>query len=233
MTVPALVALGFVRKDEIDHDRARNSGKDRQGRATLQGFPVLVRNRQLLWFASSAALFQLADASMLTLAVEDIGRSGSSGSSAMTAALIAAPQLVVALLAPWIGYFSELWGRKPLLIASFAVQVVRAVLFILVANPIFLVAVQTLDGMSGAIRTVLMTVVVADLTTGTGRFNLALGAVGLVVTIAAAVSTAAFGFIAQQTPHWVAFLGMAALAAAGAFVVWFRVDETRPATYID
>jgi MFS family permease len=233
LTVPALVALGFVRKEEIDHDRARNAGRDQDGRTTLQGLSILFENRQLLWFALSAALFQLADASMLTLAVEDIGRAGSTESSGMTAALIVAPQIVVALLAPWVGYFSELWGRRPLLLASFAVQIVRAVLFMLVADPLVLIAVQTLDGISGAARTVLITVIVTDLTTGTGRFNLARGAIGLVATIAAAISTTAFGFIAQEMGHWAAFSGMAAMAAAGAMVFWFRVAETKPAEYVD
>jgi MFS family permease len=233
LTIPALVALGFVRKEEIDYDRARNAGKDQEGRASLQGFRMLLGNRQLLWFACSAALFQLANASMLTLAVEDIGRAGSSDSSAMAAAMIVAPEIVTALLAPWIGYFSELWGRRPLLVVSFAVQIVRGVLFMAVSDPLPLIAVQTLDGISGAARTVLTTVIVADLTTGTGRFNLARGAVGLVEAAAAAVSTTAFGFVAQEMAHAVAFLGMAAVAATGGVVVWFRVKETRPATYID
>lgn len=233
LTVPALIALSFIRKDEIDHDRARNAGKDQEGRPTLQGLTVLLKNRQLLWFACSAALFQLADASMLTLAVEDIGRTSSNLSSLMTSAMIVAPQIVVALLAPWVGYFSELWGRKSLLLASFAVQVIRAVLFVFISNSVLLITVQTLDGISGAIRTVLIIVIVADLTTGTGRFNLAIGAVGLVFTIAAALSTTIFGYVAQEMGNLAAFMGMAAAAAAGGFVVWFFLDETKPAKYID
>src|SRR5262249_42162377 len=67
LTSPALLALSFVRADEIDHDRARNAGKDRKGQATLQGFTVLLRNRELLWFTCAAVLFQLANASMLPL----------------------------------------------------------------------------------------------------------------------------------------------------------------------
>lgn len=233
LTVPALVALSFVNKDEIDYDRARNAGKDRAGRVTLQGVTVLLKNRQLLWFSCSAILFQLADASMLALAVERVGRSHSTQSSLMASAMIVAPQLVVAVAAPWVGYFSEIFGRKPLLLASFMVQVIRAVLFGLVSSTTLLIAVQLLDGISGAVRTVLTTVIVADITTGTGRFNVALGAVGLVVAVAAAVSTTAFGFVAEAAGHWAAFLGMATAAAAGGLVVWFLLDETKPAQYAD
>jgi predicted MFS family arabinose efflux permease len=233
LTLPALVALSFVHKDEIDYDRARNAGKDDQGRPTLQGLGALLKNRQLLWFACSAALFQLADVSMLALAVESIGRSKSTQSSLIASAMIVAPQVVVAILAPWIGYFSELWGRKPLLLASFAVQIARAVLFGFVTNSVLLIAVQLLDGISGAIRTVLTTVIVADVTTGTGRFNLARGAVGLVIAVAASVSTTIFGLIDQDMGHWAAFLSMAAAAGAGALVVGLLLNETKPAEYID
>ncbi|MGH6677390.1 MAG: MFS transporter [Bradyrhizobium sp.] len=233
LTLPALIALGFVRKEEIDNDRARNAGKDSEGRPTLQGLTALFANKQLLVFACSAALFQLADASMLTLAIESIGRSKSAGSSLMASAMIVAPQVVVALLAPWIGYFSELWGRKPLLLVSFAVQVARAVLFVFVSTPVLLIAVQLLDGISGASRTVLTAVIITDVTTGTGRFNVARGGVGLIVTGAAAVSTMMFGFVAQAMGHLVAFLSMAALAGAGGAVVWFFLDETKPAEYMD
>jgi MFS family permease len=73
----------------------------------------------------------------------------------MKSALIVAPQIVAALLAPWIGYFSELWGRKPLLLVSFGVEIARAVMFGFINSSTLLITVQLLDGISGAIRTVL------------------------------------------------------------------------------
>ena len=115
--------------------------------------------------------------------------------------------------------------------ASFAVQIIRAVLFVFVSNSILLVTVQILDGISGAIRTVLTIVIVADLTAGTGRFNVANGAVGLVFTIAASASTTMFGFVAQELGHWAAFMSMAAVAGMGGLVVWFLLKETKPAKY--
>jgi hypothetical protein len=86
---------------------------------------------------------------------------------------------------------------------------------------------------SGAIFTVLTVVVVMDLTTGTGRFNLARGFVGPVSTSAAAVSLSVFGFIAQGMGNGIGFTSMAAVAAAGALLVWFMLGETKPAEYVD
>jgi len=233
LTLPALLALAVVRSDEIDHQRARNAGKNQEGRPALQGLSALVKNRQLFWFTCGAVLFQLANASMLPLAIEEIGRANSAQGSLMASAMIVAPQIVAAILAPWVGYVSELWGRKPLLLASFAIEIIRALLFGLVSSSSLLIAVQLLDGISGAVRTVLVAVVVADLTTGTGRFNLARGSVGLAIAIAAAISTTAFGFVAQEMGRWAAFLSMAAVAAAGGLVIWLFLHETKPADYID
>jgi MFS family permease len=61
----------------------------------------------------------------------------------------------VAILAPWIGYWSELWGRKPLLLAGFGIEAVRALLFAFVSDPVLMLVVQVLDGATGAAVTVL------------------------------------------------------------------------------
>lgn len=150
---------------------------------------------------------------MLPLAVEHIGSGKSAQGSLLTCGLIVAPQIAVAIFAPWSGYFSELWGRKPILLAGFCVEIVRAALLSVIDNPILWIPVQLLDGITGAIVTVLTVVIVMDLTTGTGRFNLARGFVGLVSTIAAAVSLIVFGFIAQEIGNWAGFVSTAAVTA--------------------
>jgi|SRR5579883_974467 len=86
------------------------AGKDQEGRPTLQGLSVIVKNRQFFWFTCGVVLFQLADASMLPLAVGSIGRSKPAQGTLMASAMIVAPQIVVAVLAPWVGYLSELLG---------------------------------------------------------------------------------------------------------------------------
>jgi len=42
-----------------------------------------------------------------------------------------------------------------------------------------------------------------------------------------------FGYVAQEMGHRAAFLSMAAAAAAGGLVVWFLLNETKPAKYKD
>lgn len=228
LAAPALLALSLIHSGDIDHAQARNA-PTQGGLPAGHGMLELLKNRQLLWFASCLALFQLADASMLPLAAEQIGAGQPAHGSLLTSILVVVPQIVVALLAPWSGYLSERWGRKPLLLAGFGMEVVRAGLLGSISNPIFWLPVQVLNGISAAILNVLTVVIVMDLTTGTGRFNLARGGVGLVSTIAAALGLTVFGFIAQQAGNWVSFVSMAAVAAAGTLLIWWRLTETKPA----
>jgi hypothetical protein len=55
---------------------------------------------------------------------------------------------------------------------------IRAGLFALTTKPTSPVIIQTLDGFSGATLGVLTTLIIANLTNGTGRFNLAQGLAG-------------------------------------------------------
>jgi len=232
LCIPTLIALSRIRPDEIDYARARNATK-RDHSLDFQRVADLTRNRNLLIFAGGLMLFHFSNASLLPLVGENLGHSKLALSSLFMAGLIIVPQVVVAVLAPWIGYWSELWGRKPLLLLGFAVEAVRALLFALVADPILMTVVQMLDGITGAIVTVLTILVITDLTTGTGRFNLAQGAVGTLIGISAALSTSVWGLVAQQFGIGVTFPAMATVTAAGMALLWAFLPETKPAQYDD
>jgi hypothetical protein len=45
---------------------------------------------------------------------ENLAQSNTEYASIFMAGLIVVPQIVVALLSPWVGYHSEEWGRKSL-----------------------------------------------------------------------------------------------------------------------
>ena len=77
------------------------------------------------------------------------------------------------LLAPWVGRQAEKRGRKLLLLVGFAALPTRAVLFASTDHSLALVAIQVLDGITGAVLGVMTALVIADVTRGTGRFNLA------------------------------------------------------------
>jgi MFS family permease len=232
LCVPALFALFFIRADEIDYARARNAGRGERA-ASVAGVFALAKNHALVLFTAALVLFQLADASMLPLIGENLAATIHDRPALWMSGLVIVPQIVVALAAPWVGFHSEKRGRRPLLLIGFGLEPIRAIL--LAISPAYpaLVAGQVLSGITGAIIGVLTVIVVADLTAGTGRFNLAVGAVGALSGIAASISTGATGFVFQHFGPRVGYLPLAAVAAAATAFVWVFLTETKPEKYED
>lgn len=228
--IPALIALAFIRPDEIDYARARNARTKERSRE-VERVIDLGKNRRLIAFTAALMLFQLADASVLPLIGENIGESKLMDAPLWLSGLVLLPQIVVAIVAPWVGYHSEQRGRKPLLLIGFAIEPVRALLLAFTSAYPVLALVQFLDGVNGAIISVLTVLVITDLTAGTGRFNLAQGAVGAMIGIAASISTLATGYLFQGLGPLSGFLVIAAPAAAATAVLWIFVPETKPAEY--
>src|SRR5947209_13730034 len=200
LCIPALIALSRIRADEIDYARARNAGVGKQSKSFQRVFD-LGKNPKLYIFAACIFLFQFADASMLPIVGQNLAQNHNEPASVLMAGLIVVPQLVVGLLSPWVGHHSERFGRKPLLLLGFALEIVRALLFAFSTDYWILVVAQIIGGISAAAVTVLTILVITDLTTGTGRFNLVRGSVGTLIAIAASISTTATGFIFQELGH--------------------------------
>jgi MFS family permease len=232
LCIPALIALSRIRADEIDYARARNAGKGEQAKSYHRVFD-LGKNRKLYIFAACVFLFQFADASLLPVVGQNLAQSETKYASLLMAGLIVVPQIVVALLSPWVGYYSEKWGRKPLLLLGFGLDIVRTLLFAFSANVPILLTAQLLGGISAAAVTVLTILVITDLTTGTGRFNLVRGAVGTLIAIAASISTTATGFLFEALSPWEGFLILAAASAIATALLWAAMPETIPAKYLD
>ena len=86
-------------------------------------------------------------------------------------------------------------------------------------NPVWLVAVQLLDGIGAGIYGAIFPVIVADLMRGTGRFNIAQGAIITAQGVGAAFSTALAGLIVVNFSYGAAFITLGAIAAIG-FIVF-------------
>src|SRR5246500_5442872 len=232
LCIPALIALSRIRSDEIDYARARNAGRGEKAKSYHRIFD-LGKNRNLYIFAACVFLFQFADASLLPVVGQNLAQSDAEYASLFMAGLIVVPQIVVALLSPWVGYHSEKWGHKPLLLLGFGLEIGRVVLFAFSADASILFIAQVLGGISAAAVTVLTVLVITDLTTGTGRFNLARGAVGTLMAIAPSISTTATGFLFERLGQWEGFLILAAASAIATTLLWTAMPETIPAKYLD
>lgn len=116
---------------------------------------------------------------------------------------------------------------------GFGLEPIRAGLLAVTASYPMLIVAQLLSGITGAIIGVLTVLVITDLTTGTGRFNLAVGTVGALSGIAAALSTSSTGFAFQVLGQTAGFLGLAGIAAAATALLWVFLSETKPEQYAD
>src|SRR5271163_2326276 len=224
LVLPLLAALGRIRPADIHFSRAsclpnhqEPSPPPRARRRSLW------KNSSLLTFAGCVFLFQMANASMLPLAGEAFAYSKEALSSLIVSALIVIPQVIVAIMAPWAGRRANIWGRRPLLLVGFAALPIRALVFAWTTNPIILIAAQVLDGVSGTMLGVLTALIIADLTAGTGRFNLAQGFVGTMSGVGASLSTSLSGLVAGSLGRTAGFLGIAGIALAALLLAWLQM----------
>jgi predicted MFS family arabinose efflux permease len=97
----------------------------------------------------------------------------------------------------------------------------------LTTDPYLLVAVQLLDGICAAVFGVLVPLTIADITRGSGRFNLAQGIVGTGIGIGASLSTTLGGWMSDRLGSSSAFLGLAGIGALGLLLVWLLMPETK------
>ena len=228
LLAPALMALRAIAPSEIDPERAHGAPPRRRAKSRAKPGD-LMHSKPLLIFAACLLLFHLANAAMLPLMGSVVTMRSGRWATLLIAACIVVPQLLVAASSPWIGRRAQIWGRRPLLLIGFAALPVRGILFASVTNPELLVVVQLLDGVTAAVFSVMVPLVVADLTRGTGRFNLGQGIVGTFVGIGASLSATLAGYISDHFGSASAFLGLAAIALVGLALVWLLMPETRAA----
>ncbi len=224
--LPTVLALLLIRPDEIDYALARGEVQDGKDIKPV-GVRDLLKLRPLLTFLVCAVMFHFANAAMLPLLGEMLAKGKGQSSMMFMSACVVTTQLVVTMLAPWAGRKAEPWGRKPLLLVAFGVLPLRAVLYTLTGNPHALVAIQVLDGVGVGIFGVVSVLVTADLTQGSGRFNLALGGISTAVGIGASLSQTIAGSIVHHFNYSAGFLFLGAIAALALGIFYLFMPETR------
>ena len=229
LAIPTLIALAQIRPSEIDPDLARGGVPKSDPGSWFDAIASLARSRALLIFAAAIVLFQLANAAMLPIMAGLLTMRAPEWATPVLAICILAPQFLVAAIAPWVGRKAQSWGRRPLLASCFVALSIRGAVFAATSEPYVIIAAQLLDGISAATLGVLVPLVIADITRGSGHFNFAQGAVGVAVGIGASISTTLAGYIVDASGSVVAFLSLAGVGAVGLALVLAGMPETREA----
>jgi len=230
MAMLSVVSVLAIPPRAIDHDLARglhDAAPGAPARDRPSGLAVLLTCRPLLVFAVCVGLFHLANAAMLPLVGQKLALQDKNLGTSLMSACIAAAQIVMVPMAMLVGARADRWGRKPLFLAGLAILPIRGVLYTASDNAYWLVGVQLLDGIGAGIYGAIFPVVVADLMRGTGRFNVAQGAVITAQGVGAALSTTLAGLVVVHAGYDAAFLTLAAVAAAGVLVFLLAMPETK------
>lgn len=209
----------------IDHERARGARPGRED-AVPSSWRTLLGCRPLVVFAVATVLFHLANAPLLPLVGQKLALADKPFASALMSSCIIAAQLVMLPIAVVAGRKADRWGRKPILLIGFAILPVRAVLYTLSNATPWLLSVQLLDGVGAGTLGALTPLVVADLMRGTGRYNLALGALATAQGVGASLSGIAAGVIVDRFGYGAAFLAASAVALGALAVLALALPET-------
>jgi MFS family permease len=225
--VLATVAVLSIPAPAIDEDRARglDDGAD-QSTSSASGYRVLLQCRPLVIYGICTMLFHFANAPLLPLVGQKLAASHPSWATAMMSSCIVAAQLIMLPIALIVGHRADQWGRKPILLVGFGILPIRALLYTLSNNAFWLIGVQLMDGIGAGIFGAITPLVVADLMRGTGRFNLAQGAVATMQGIGASVSGLVAGVIADHLGYAPAFLSSGAAACIAFIALLFAMPET-------
>jgi len=233
MAIASSVSVLGIPARIIDHDLARSlpHGKSANEQSTSEdqpsAFGVLLACCPLLIFAGCAVMFHFANAAMLPLVGQKLALQDKNMGTSLMSACIVAAQIVMVPMAMLVGAKANAWGRKPLFLIALAVLTIRGCLYPLSDNPYWLVGVQLLDGVGAGIYGAIFPVIVADLTRGTGRFNVAQGAIITAQGIGAALSTTVAGIVVVHAGYSAAFLTLAGVAVVGLALYFFVMPETQ------
>jgi MFS family permease len=231
----ASIAMLSIPARAIDEDRARGLDAGEAGDVDVpegtqapSGYLTLLRSRPLIVFALCAMLFHFANAPLLPLVGQKLAQSHPAWATAMMSSCIIAAQLIMLPVALAVGHTADRLGRKPILLLGFAVLPVRAVLYTFSDSAPWLIAVQLLDGVGAGIFGAITPLIIADLMRGTGRFNLAQGAVATVQGIGASLSGLVAGIIVDHFGYSAAFLTSGCAACGALAALFLAMPETAP-----
>ncbi len=221
LCVPALVSLCLIGRGP--HARRQTTIRP----FDWPGLRRLFSNRQLSIFAICVLLFHLSNAAMLPLVGTAVTMRAGDFANVIIAACIVIPQAVVAICSPSVGRNAAVLGRRPVLLLGWAALPLRGLLLAILPGPWLPIAAQAMSGVSAAVFGVMLPLLAADITRGTSHFNLCMGALGLAVSLGAALSTSMGGWIADAAGVRPAFAVLGLVGALATLVLWLAMPETR------
>ncbi|MBR1121425.1 MFS transporter [Bradyrhizobium lablabi] len=219
--VITIACVLMIPADSID-DRVARGSKEDDPESQPSGLTVLLKHKPLLVLALALAVFHLGNAAIAPLyGMSAVADSQVNGPSFVAATIVIAQGVMViaSILAMRIAEKRNYWL---IMLVSFLVLPLRGILAYFLAGWWGVVPLQILDGIGIGLQSVAVPVMVARSLNGTGRVNLAQGAVITVQGAGAALSPALGGWIAQAIGYTPVFLLLGGLGLV-ATAVWIAL----------
>lgn len=229
LCIAIVVSVFQIRAREINYSRARSQNEGNQSGQSQQPTKLqdLVHDRSLQLLSLIVGLFYFANAPLLPLISQKVAGNQGVAPTLFVAASIVVAQLVMIVVSAQTGVVADRRGRKLLFLIACGTVAVRALLYSFYDSPWFLVSVQLLDGVASGIASVLIILMVADLSEGTGRFNVAQGAINTSIGVGASIGNLVLGLLAKAIGFKVVFIIAAAIAIAAFGLFWIKMPETK------
>jgi len=226
MAFASMMSALMINPRSINNQTARGLDSKKKYDASPISFFQVFKLKPLFIFSICVTLFHLANGAMLLLVGQKLAMANSkTGMLSMSACVIVA-QIVMIPAALLVGRKADVWGRKPIFLVAFLILPLRGLLYTFSDNAVYLVIVQSLDGVGAGIFGALFLIVIADLTKGTGRYNMSLGAVSTIMGIGASTSNLVGETIVTMAGYNAAFLTLASIAGIALLIFAFFMPET-------
>jgi len=203
-------------------DRAARGSKEDDPESQPSAFTVLLKHKPLLVLALALAVFHLGNAAIVPLygmsAVSD-GHANGPSFVATTVIIAQGVMVIASIVAMQIAEKRNYWL---IMLVSFLVLPLRGIFAFFLTGWWGVVPVEILDGIGTGLQSVAVPGMVARSLYGTGRINLAQGAVITIQGAGAAFSPALGGWIAQGigfSPTFLVLGGLGLVASA----VWIAL----------
>ncbi|MGO9599452.1 MAG: MFS transporter [Isosphaeraceae bacterium] len=133
------------------------------------------------------------------------------------------------MLVVWpAGWLADRWGRKPLLIAGWAIMSLRLGIVAMIHNPWMAVAIQALDGLGNGLFAVIAAAWVTDRLADPRKSGEAQVIVGSCLVLGSALGPAVSGFLIGPLGYRGLFSALSALGAVATAIVIRLVPESLP-----
>lgn len=227
MAIASSISVLMIKKSDIDHSLARGAKDESNIQHKPVGYTELVREKNIIILLVTVTLFGFCNGSMMTLVGQKIATTEKESAYIFMSCCIIIAQLVMIIMARLSGKLSANRKRKSIFMVSFLILPLRALLVTLTADPVYLTITQLFDGIAGGIFGVMVIVIIADLTEGTGRFNFIQGVVTACIGIGTGLSAYVTGQISNLFGYNNCFVVLSVASLFTLVFVLYYMPETK------